>query len=64
MVSAGPLRRACEQVRADGAARIGLDVDVDNDHALGLYTSVGFMPHTTEDYYALPLSRAVSVQLH
>ena len=50
------LRQACERVRADGAARIGLDVDVANDHALGLYTSVGFMPHTTEDYYALPLS--------
>ncbi len=50
------LRQACLQVRADGAARIGLDVDVANEHALGLYTSVGFMPHTTEDYYALPLS--------
>ena len=50
------LRQACEQLRADGARRIGLDVDVTNDRALGLYTSVGFTPVTTEDYYALPLS--------
>jgi ribosomal protein S18 acetylase RimI-like enzyme len=50
------LRRACEQLRADGARRISLDVDVANDRALGLYTSVGFTPITTEDYFALPLS--------
>jgi GNAT superfamily N-acetyltransferase len=40
------LRRACEQLRADGARRIGLEVAVDNDRALALYTSVGFMPVT------------------
>jgi len=50
------LRRACEQLRADGARRIGLEVAVDNDRALALYTSIGFMPVTTEDYFALPLS--------
>jgi ribosomal protein S18 acetylase RimI-like enzyme len=50
------LRQACEQLRADGARRIGLDVDVANDSALGLYTSIGFTPVTTEDYFALPLS--------
>lgn len=50
------LRQACEQLRADGALRIGLDVDVANDRALGLYTSIGFTPVTTEDYFALPLS--------
>jgi ribosomal protein S18 acetylase RimI-like enzyme len=50
------LRQACEQLRADGARRIGLDVDIANDRALGLYTSIGFTPVTTEDYYALPLS--------
>jgi ribosomal protein S18 acetylase RimI-like enzyme len=50
------LRRACEQLRADGARRISLDVDVANDRALGLYTSIGFTPVTTEDYFALPLS--------
>ena len=50
------LRQACVQVRADGAALVSLDVDVANDHALGLYTSVGFRRVMTEDYYALPLS--------
>ena len=50
------LRQACEQLRADGARRISLDVDVANDRALGLYTSIGFAPVTTEDYFALPLS--------
>jgi ribosomal protein S18 acetylase RimI-like enzyme len=50
------LWRACELLRADGARRIGLEVAVDNDRALALYTSVGFMPVTTEDYFAIPLS--------
>ncbi len=50
------LRRACEQLRAEGAGRIGLEVAVENDRALGLYTSVGFTPVITEDYFALPLS--------
>lgn len=49
------LRRACEQLRAEGAQRIGLEVDVENDRALTLYTSVGFTPIATEDYYSLPL---------
>lgn len=49
------LRQACEQLRADGARRISLDVDLANDRALGLYTSIGFTPVTTEDYFALPL---------
>lgn len=53
------LRRACEQLRADGARRIGLEVAVDNDRALALYTSVGFMPVTTEDYFALPSSESL-----
>lgn len=48
------LRQACNQLWADGARRINLEVAVDNDRALGLYTSVGFAPVTTEDYYALP----------
>jgi ribosomal protein S18 acetylase RimI-like enzyme len=50
------LRRACEQLRAEGAHRIGLEVDVENDRALTLYTSVGFTPIITEDYFALPLA--------
>jgi ribosomal protein S18 acetylase RimI-like enzyme len=49
------LTQACEQLRAGGARRISLDVDVANDRALGLYTSIGFTPDTTEDYFALPL---------
>ncbi|HEX7461142.1 MAG TPA: GNAT family N-acetyltransferase [Dermatophilaceae bacterium] len=47
------LRRVCRQLRDDGVTRIGLEVAVDNDRALGLYTSLGFTPVTTEDYYAL-----------
>jgi ribosomal protein S18 acetylase RimI-like enzyme len=47
------LRHACDQLRAEGAHRIGLEVDVDNDRALTLYTSVGFTPTITEDYFAL-----------
>ncbi len=50
------LRCACEQLRGAGARRIGLEVAVDNDRALGLYTSIGFTPVITEDYYALPMS--------
>lgn len=50
------LRRTCEQLRDDGVDRIGLEVAVDNDRALALYTSVGFMPVTTEDYFALSSS--------
>lgn len=50
------LTQACEQLGGDGVRRISLDVDVANDRALGLYTSIGFTPVTTEDYFALPLS--------
>jgi ribosomal protein S18 acetylase RimI-like enzyme len=49
------LRRACEQLRADGARRVRLEVAVENDRALGLYTSIGFKPVVTEDYFSLPL---------
>lgn len=49
------LRRVCRQARADGAARVHLEVLVDNDRALSLYTSLGFAPVATEDYYALPV---------
>lgn len=47
------LRRACVQLREEGVTRIALEVAVDNDHALGLYTSLGFTRIATEDYYAL-----------
>ncbi|MGH9066750.1 MAG: GNAT family N-acetyltransferase [Acidimicrobiales bacterium] len=50
------LRRACAQARAEGARRVGLEVAVDNDRALGLYTSLGFCPVATEDYYSLALA--------
>jgi ribosomal protein S18 acetylase RimI-like enzyme len=49
------LRRVCHELRAEGARRVRLEVAVDNDRALRLYTSVGFAPVATEDYYALPL---------
>jgi ribosomal protein S18 acetylase RimI-like enzyme len=47
------LGRVCRYLRAEGAQQIGLEVAVENERALGLYTSVGFEPVTTEDYYAL-----------
>jgi ribosomal protein S18 acetylase RimI-like enzyme len=49
------LRQMCVRLRADGAERIELDVEVENERALTLYTSVGFTPVVTEDYYSLPL---------
>jgi ribosomal protein S18 acetylase RimI-like enzyme len=49
------LRLACEQLRADGAGLIRLEVAIENDRALALYTSLGFARATTEDYFALPL---------
>jgi len=48
------LRRVCRQAGAGGAGRVHLDVAVGNDRALGLYTSLGFVPVATEDYFALP----------
>lgn len=50
------LRRACRQLREEGMRQIGLEVAVENDRALGLYTSLGFTKVTTEDYYALDVS--------
>jgi ribosomal protein S18 acetylase RimI-like enzyme len=48
------LRRACRELRGAGATRVGLEVEVQNDRALGLYTSLGFTPVVTEDYWRLP----------
>ena len=48
------LSQACQMLRDRGADTVGLEVAVENEHALGLYTSLGFTPVTTEDYYALP----------
>jgi ribosomal protein S18 acetylase RimI-like enzyme len=47
------LRRACRQLRADGATVVNLEVEVDNDSALALYTSLGFEAVVTEDYWTL-----------
>ena len=52
------LERVCRDLFDAGADSVGLEVEVANDHALGLYTSVGFEPVATEDYYALPLGAA------
>jgi ribosomal protein S18 acetylase RimI-like enzyme len=48
------LHRLCRKARADGAQAVNLEVATDNDRALNLYTSLGFVQVTTEDYYALP----------
>ena len=53
------LGRACAMLRDEGAQEIGLEVLTDNEHALGLYTSVGFQPFVTEDYYDLDASARV-----
>jgi ribosomal protein S18 acetylase RimI-like enzyme len=47
------LQRVCAQLRSDGVREVTLEVEVDNDAALGLYTSVGFVQQATEDYYAV-----------
>jgi ribosomal protein S18 acetylase RimI-like enzyme len=47
---------ACERAWDAGAREITLEVEVDNEHALGLYTSEGFEPAATEDYYKIPLA--------
>lgn len=48
------LHRLCRTARTGGATTIHLEVATDNDRALHLYTSLGFRPVITEDYYALP----------
>jgi ribosomal protein S18 acetylase RimI-like enzyme len=48
------LRRVCRDLLDRGARQVGLEVAVENDRALGLYTSLGFRPVITEDYYSLP----------
>lgn len=47
------LRRICHDLRSRGADRVELEVAVENAHALGLYTSLGFTPVITEDYYTI-----------
>jgi ribosomal protein S18 acetylase RimI-like enzyme len=47
------LRRTCRELRERGARTVGLEVAVENDGALHLYTSLGFEPVITEDYWAI-----------
>jgi ribosomal protein S18 acetylase RimI-like enzyme len=49
------LRRVCRQAHGAGVTRLHLEVEVNNDRALGLYTSLGFTPTSTEDYFDIPL---------
>jgi ribosomal protein S18 acetylase RimI-like enzyme len=49
------LRRVCRQAAEAGASRLHLEVEVNNDRALGLYTSLGFTRTSTEDYFEIPL---------
>jgi len=51
------LRRVTADLFDAGATSVGLEVSVDNDHALGLYLSLGFEQVSTEDYYELKLWR-------
>ena len=50
------LRRACRRLRGAGAHQLRLEVAVDNERAMRLYTSLGFRREAGEDYYALPLA--------
>lgn len=47
------LYAACLAARNRGASTVTLEVEVENDRALGLYTSIGFELRTTEDYFRL-----------
>ena len=49
------LGRTCRELREEGVTRITLEVETENAHALGLYTSLGFLPEAGEDYWALAL---------
>jgi ribosomal protein S18 acetylase RimI-like enzyme len=50
------LRSACLELFDAGADHVNLEVEVDNEGALGLYASVGFGLVATDDYYELILS--------
>jgi ribosomal protein S18 acetylase RimI-like enzyme len=47
------VRIACGNLFQAGATAVGLEVAVDNERALKLYTDLGFRPVTTEDYYEM-----------
>jgi ribosomal protein S18 acetylase RimI-like enzyme len=52
-IGSDALRRTCRELRERGARTVGLEVEVENDRALHLYTSLGFEPVITEDYWAI-----------
>jgi len=52
------LRQVCQELFDAGADHVDLEVEVENDRALGLYTSVGFSLVATDDYYELILHEA------
>jgi ribosomal protein S18 acetylase RimI-like enzyme len=49
------LRRICVELLSEGVKSVGLEVATQNEHALGLYTSLGFKLVTTEDYFSLAI---------
>jgi ribosomal protein S18 acetylase RimI-like enzyme len=50
------LRRVTTGLFDAGATTVALEVAVENDHALGLYQSLGFRQVSTEDYYELTVA--------
>jgi ribosomal protein S18 acetylase RimI-like enzyme len=49
------LARVCRDLFDSGMSHVEVEVEVENDNALGLYTSTGFRLAATDDYYELPL---------
>jgi ribosomal protein S18 acetylase RimI-like enzyme len=47
------LGRVCRDLFDAGAGHVNLEVEVANERALGLYTSIGFSQVATDDYYEL-----------
>jgi len=50
------LEEAIRIIRSESRKRIMLDVETDNDNAIGLYLSCGFEIKTTYDYFELSIS--------
>jgi mycothiol synthase len=50
------LGQTVAELQAAGQQHITLEVDIDNDHALALYTSCGFTQTTVYDYYRLHIA--------
>jgi ribosomal protein S18 acetylase RimI-like enzyme len=49
------LQQVCRGAHEAGVTKLHLEVEVNNDRALGLYTSLGFTRTATEDYFEIPL---------